>query len=98
MATQRKWFIAGGVILVLAVLVGLAYAFTPPFFVQAGSHYYAGSELANAGWYKCDARSADINDCEPERESFVSAVMRDPSLGNWWPIRAELIRLDTSYE
>lgn len=91
MAKQRNWFMAGGVLLVL--LVGLAYAFIPPFFVQAGKHYYAGSEVANAGWYRCDARSEDINDCETTRESFVSAVIHDHNLGNWWPIRAEFIRI-----
>lgn len=88
--TLRIWLV---VLLVLLIGIVLAFILTPPFFVQAGKHYYGGSELANAGWYRCDARSEDTNDCEPTRESFVSALMHDPDLGNWWPIRAEFIRL-----
>lgn len=97
MATQHKWFISGGVVLVLAAGFFVANFFTPPFFVQFGQHYFAGTELVNAGWYYCDPPN-DFNNCEPHRESFASAVARDPDIKNWWPIRAELIRLDESYD
>lgn len=86
-----------GILVAVIIAIGSVFMFMPPFFVQFGTHYFAGTEVANAGWYYCNPPD-DFDNCEPIRESFASAVSRDPHLQNWWPIRPEIIRLDESYE
>lgn len=92
-----SWILKHPIVLIVSVVflvgIGLAYLFTPPFFVQFGHHYFAGTELANTGWYYCDPPD-NLYDCEARSESLASAIARDPHIGNWFPVRLEFIRFD----
>jgi len=89
-SSVRFWIV--GAALTFALL-GVVYAITPPFFIQAGQHYLGGPNLARIdGIYRCDPYGS--KDCAVTKESLVVAIGNDPDMSNWWPVRAEFITFE----
>lgn len=89
---RRSVFIVLAILLLLIAGV-VSAASVPPFFVQAGSHFFGGPSLLSAdGIYHCDPSSPDS--CVPIKENLVAAVANDFSLRNWWPVRAEFFSFE----
>ena len=85
-STHKRAVLVGLVVLALAG-VGVVWAYmSAPMFVQLGeTHYLAGGQLYTR------TQGEGYADYKATRESFWRAIVNDPNLLNWLPIKMEAL-------
>lgn len=90
--SSKFWILVSAATVVAIVLLWFVlYLIAPPFFVEAGRHYFGGPDIWSvSGVYHCEVPGPD---CVPVRETWAAALANDPNIANWWPVRISTVEL-----